>query len=251
MNIYWSNFYVSYLVMYYVQSYALFFHLFSVQPMFHELFTALLALIVAYALSNYSFPRQIVEFNSTQYLGKYRHVIHWLIILTGIALVLSLLKTFIAKFFSKPLRFMVSIILPNQLIIIPTYWYLSFKNPSTFTDHISNNVELHLSVFTRLCQHFVPFVAVIYLWYDSPLFINRMMNLFNILLVVVYFILSVQGKIKNKAWPYPFMSEYSIIKVIGLHIIYAIVLVLVYEILLRIEMVRRRHRIRQQVYKNK
>lgn len=219
--------------------------------MFLNIFMAASFGLTLYGISDFSLSKTVADYNDSQYLGKFRHANHWLLFL-NMALVFSFfLRKTGMTFAKKQLRWMLSVMLPNQLVITPLYLYVLCRySLSSINKGYENSYNI-MGFGMHVIQHIVPCITACAIWRVCRISIDRRMQLVNTVLILLYAVVLVLARAKNGEWSYPYLNDTKSLSIFLIIAAYTIIVLLLYEGLMIIDNMRRKNEVKAKIFEKK
>lgn len=202
-------------------------------------------ILSSYGMSDYCDHPAIIEFIRTFPMGKYTYA-------TSIGLLLSIITSIIYaidnifknKFLDLALKIILTISLPILIFISLFFWIMFIKDPSNFRGSHLIKYNIYTPMFTNICQHLVPLIGLLCIFINQPISTSRKFHFIFQVILILYSIVVFHGHNSINLWPYPFMAHFNILHTLVFFISAGLMISLVFEVLIFIEKLRRRIRLR-------
>lgn len=206
-----------------------------------KVFTKILFLAFClYGYSDYSAPREIVEYTSGLLVGKYLFLTTQGLLLTIATLMLGLFQrpsdtqpmNDVRKWIRSTYLFLLIVTLPLEIIIFLLYWPLHLLHPEKLrpAEFVQNKIAA--SLFSDLCLHLFPLTALILEIYERNIEKSKLHLIVFVLFAIFYYCLCRETAKVNNRWPYPFLNEMTEQQRLFLYAGITIAVIFFYEVII-------------------
>ena len=204
---------------------------------------ALLTMIDSlFGLSDYCYPKPILEYMKSLPFGRYSYGTSWMLCLTLATTILFFIKKL--KIASSLFKIIFTTSLCGEIFVAGFFWSMFLHNPMSFVQPQFEKQKIFVPFFNELCLHLFPVIGLLLLWINNPIYTKRIVIFtITILIVALYALQTFVYKNITKEWVYPFMNKYDNKKVLKLTLILIVILIVINEILIRVEKRRKIRRI--------